>query len=139
MEPSQPGDAVVTVDVRDWPLVRLTYAGSPSETQLAAHLREIEEKVLARKQPFVQVIDQRYGAMPDALQRKLIVEHQTRMDAVYARYCIGEAYVVAPQNRGAMVAVFWMAKPPYPYTFVDTLDEALAWGRARLEEPKAGG
>jgi len=130
-------DAIVLVDVADWPLVLLTYAGSPSEAQLSAHLREIEEKVLARKQAFVQVIDQSHGEMPDALQRRLIVDHQTRMDAVYRRYCRGEVYVVAPKNRGAMIAVFWMAKPAYPYTFVDTLDEALSWARARLQEQKA--
>jgi hypothetical protein len=88
--------------------------------------------VLARRSAFVQVIDQSAGAMPGPLQRKLIAEHQSRMDELYTRHCLGEVYVVAPQNRGAMLAVFWMAKPGYPYAFVDTLDEAVAWAQAQL-------
>jgi hypothetical protein len=127
--------AVLLVDTSRWPLAVLTYAGRPSNEQLEEHLKEIEEKVLARGDYFVQVIDQSRGEMPDALQRSLIAQHQERMEAQYTKYCLGEAYVVTPQIRGAMVAVFWLAKPPYPYTFVDTLGEAVAWARTRLAEP----
>jgi hypothetical protein len=115
-------------------MVVLTYAGAPTGRELKRHLDEIERDVLAKREPFVQIIDQQRGQVPDAMQRALIAEHQGRMDAVYARYCCGEAYVVTAESRAAMTAVFWLAKPPYPYVFVDTMDEAVAWCRTRMQE-----
>jgi hypothetical protein len=135
VDPSPSGVARLVVDMSRWPLVVLTHAGQPTDEQLAAHLDEIERTVLARRAPFVQVIDQSRGEMPSPQQRALIAAHQAKMDEFYARYCRGEAYVVAPAIRGAMVAVFWIAKPPYPYVFVDSLDEALEWARRALVPP----
>ncbi|HWL89303.1 MAG TPA: hypothetical protein VNO21_26045 [Polyangiaceae bacterium] len=121
--------AALTVDVARWPIVVLTYEGKPAHCVLAEHLREIEEKVLSVREPFVQVIDQTQGDIPDALQRAQIAEHQAKMGDAYRRFCVGEAYVCSSRMRSAMIAVFWQAPPPYPYTFVRTLTEALAWAR----------
>jgi hypothetical protein len=125
-------NATLLVDTHRWPLVVLTYAGAPSNALLEAHLREIEQKVLSRDEAFVQIIDQKKGVMPDAVQRSLIADHQEKMELKYAKYCLGEAYVVTPDLRAAMTAVFWLAKPPYPYVFVDTMDEALNWCHRHL-------
>jgi hypothetical protein len=124
---------VLTVDTSGWPMVELVYRGTPSDSALSEHLREIEEKVLARREPFVQIIDQREGTMPDAIQRALIAEHQRRMEDAYRDYCRGEVYIVSKQTRQAMTAVFWLAPPPYPYAFVETPPEAFAWARERMQ------
>jgi len=115
-------------------LVVLTYAGKPDQKLLARHLKDVEDRVLARGEPFVQIIDSSRGEMPDAVQRAMIAAHQRKMDRAYRNLCLGEAYVVSPNIRGAMVAVFWVAKPPYPYTFVENFPAALAWAQARLNE-----
>src|SRR5262249_14340379 len=119
--PTPAGAAVLSVDVSRWPLAVLTYAGKPTEQQFADHLREVEETGLARREPFVQVINQKHGERPDAFQRALVADHQKRMEHLYREFCLGEAYVVSSEMKGAMVAVFWMAKPPYPYTFVESV------------------
>jgi len=132
--PSPTGETVLTVDVARWPIVVLTYAGKPSLPQLANHLRELEEKVLSRKERFVQIIDQTQGEIPDAMQRALIAEHQSKMEELYEQYCVGEVYVCTSRMRSAMIAVFWRAKPQYAYTFVDTFAEAARWARQRWYE-----
>ena len=132
-----PEQAMLVVDTSRWPLVILTYSGRPTNEQLESHLREVEEKVLSRREHFVQVIDQSRGEMPDAVQRAQIAAHQERMENEYSTYCLGEAYVVTPQSRGAMVAIFWLAKPPYPYLFADGIAEAITWAKARLKEPRS--
>lgn len=129
---SSPTPFVLSVDLARWPIVLLTYAGTPTDDAVRAHLAEVEDKVLARRQPFVQIIDQTRGAPPDPIQRALIVDHQKRMRDAYAAYCLGEVYVAPPDVRGAMVAVFWMEQPPYPHAFVGNLAEALVWARARF-------
>lgn len=128
--------AVLRVDTSRWPVSILTYSGKPTNEQLADHLREVEAKVLGRGEPFVQIVDQRRGEMPDAVQRATIAEHQLRAEAQYRSHCRGEVYVVSAQVKGAMVAVFWRAPPPYPYTFVESMADALDWARTRLVEPQ---
>jgi len=123
----------LTVDTSRWPMVVLTYSGQPSDEQLAEHLREIEERVLSRHERFVQVIDQSRGQQPDPIQRAMIADHQRKMDAAYRDYCLGEVYIAPPAMRGAMVAVFWQAKPPYPYAFVEAVDEAVRWAESRMK------
>ncbi|HSN92886.1 MAG TPA: hypothetical protein VLS93_16770 [Anaeromyxobacteraceae bacterium] len=123
------------VDVSRWPLVILTYQGRPTNEALEAHLAEIEQTVLARRERFAQVIDQRGGARPDPMQRAIIASHQGRMADAYSRQCAGEAYVASQELRGAMTAVFWREPPRYPVKFFDTLEEAVAWALERLAAP----
>ncbi len=124
--------ASLAVSTQQWPIVVLTYFGRPTNRQLEDHLEDIERRVLSRCDRFVQIIDQRGGSM-DPVQRSLIASHQGRMKERYEKYCVGEVYVASPETRGAMVAIFWMAPPPYPYAFVETYAEALTWARARLD------
>jgi len=138
LPPSPQGDATLTVDTSRWPLVLLTFSGKPTDQQVADHLKEIEERVLGRRERFVQIVDQRRGEPPDAVQRALIAEHQKEMEHVYRRCCLGEAYVVSPETQRAMVAVFWMAKPLYPYTFLESLGEAIEWAQQKLKEAGSG-
>jgi hypothetical protein len=127
----------LSVDLSRWPLVVLTYQGRPTNEALEAHLDEIEKKVLARRERFTQVVDQREAARPDPVQRATIAAHQARMAEAYARHCAGEAYVATPELRGAMTAVFWREPPRYPVKFFGSLEEAIGWAQARLSEPAA--
>ncbi len=122
------------MSVARWPLVLLAYTGRASNEQWTEHLHEVEDKVLRRRQPFAQVIDQRHGEMPDVVQRSLVADHQQRMAEVYEKCCIGEAYVGDQHMRAAMRRVFWQAKPPYPYEFFETLGEGMEWARGRLRQ-----
>jgi hypothetical protein len=123
-----------SVDVSHWPVVILTYSGNPAIPQVAEHLREIETRVLARRRPFVQIVDQRAGEPLDPARRALVASHQNRMSFSYAEYCLGEAYVASASMRSTMTAVAWVAKLPYPHVFVDTLEQGIAWGRERVQE-----
>ena len=124
-------DSKLTVDITRWPLVVLRTIGTPSDSELRAHLQEIESLVLAREEPFVQIIDQRKAGALNAGQRALIAEHQSAMDGLYARFCRGEAYVADQAMKGIMIAVFWQAKPPYPYRFFERMPEAERWAREK--------
>lgn len=126
--------ARLVIDVSRWPLAVLTHRGRPSDQELRDHLHELEQVILGRNTRFIQIIDQSDAERPDAFQRGLISEHQERMDSVYRRLCIGEAYVNMGAVRGAMKAVFWVAPPPYPFRLADTLGEAMDWARARARE-----
>ena len=129
---SEISKSYLTVDVASWPIVTLTTAGSPTDDQLRQHLKEIETQVLHQSRDFVQIIDQRKAETLHAGQRAIIAEHQLEMADLYGRYCRGEAYVASETMKGVMIAVFWQAKPPYPYQFFETLQDAEVWARQTL-------
>lgn len=54
------------------------------------------------------------------------------MEDAYREYCRGEVYIVSKESRQAMTAVFWLAPPPYPYAFVGSASETLAWAKEHL-------
>jgi hypothetical protein len=120
------------VDTTAWPVVVLTCVGRASDAEWTGHLREIEEKVLARREPFVQVIDQTRIVAPDPIQRSLIVRHQIQMEHRYKQFCRGEVYVAPTEVQIVFSSVFCQARPPYPFTFAETMDEALRWAQAHL-------
>ena len=123
----------LTVNTAAWPLAVLTYAGDPPVGEVRAHLEEIETDVLARDEPFVQVVDLSRAERPNPAQRLAIAEHQKENEERYERLCLGEAYVVpTAEVKGAMTGVFFAAKPAYDYVFVTTLDDAIAWARECL-------
>lgn len=132
--PARPDDGTFHVDTTAWPLVLLTTVGTPSDQELQAHLDEIEERVLKRRLPFVQIVDQRKAGEIDAGQRAIIAQHQKELEWLYRMYCKGEAYVADAKLKGIMIAVFWQAKPAYPYAFFDGLDEAREWALKLLLE-----
>ena len=132
IETSKLYDRPLTVDTSGWPLVVLTTHGSPSEDELRQHLLEIETEVLSRHQDFVQIIDQREAESLNALQRSIIAEHQEHMKDTYTKHCRGEAYVTDEKMKGVMIAVFWQAKPTYPYRFFETFGDAEVWARRIL-------
>ena len=120
------------VDTSKWPVVFLTCVGRASDAEWTGHLREIEEKVLARREPFVQVIDQTRIIAPDPIQRSMIVRHQIHMEHRYKQFCRGEVYVAPAEVQLVISSVFCQARPAYPYTFVETMDEALRWAKGQL-------
>ena len=120
------------VDTSAWPVVHVRCVGRASDAEWAGHLREIEEKVLARREPFVQVIDQTRIVAPDPIQRAIIVRHQLQMEHRYKQFCRGEVYVAPAEMQLVMSSVFCQARPVYPYAFVENLDEATRWAAERL-------
>lgn len=123
------------VDTEDWPLVYLRYSGVPSEHELARHLREIEEGVLARQAPFLQVIDQRAAEVaPEPRHRELIRRHQEERAVEYREHCRGEVYWTTPETRAAIMEIFATCPPGYPYVFTFDLADTIAWLHERLEE-----
>ncbi len=133
IERSESRSGELTVEIGAWPLVRIQHIGEPSDDLVAAHLNEIEEVVLARKDAFGMIVNQSAASRPTPVQRAMIAEHQTRNAERYRLHCVAEAYITPdPALRGGMIAVFWRSAPDYPYIFVDTDSEAESWVRDHL-------
>lgn len=76
------------------------------------------------------------GGLPDAAARRAgadwIARNRRRMET----HCAGLDFAFAsPLSRGALTAVFWIAKPPVPWTMHSTLAAAIDSALERLGRP----
>lgn len=116
-----------------FPIVVTTYPFRMSLAALPAYHAEYE-RVLAREQPFVSLVDMRPCVeMPDADVRRAMAEWGDRVAEARMRWVLGVSFVVTnPLVRGALTAVHWQTPPRQPTVVVSTPTEGLAFLLERL-------
>ena len=120
-------------DDRDFPIVRLHAYGESTDREVAERIAFIQRH-LDERQPMALVFDTTGGTALSAKQRKMWTDWLSTHDRLIRRYMVGCAIVASSSVvRGVFTAVFWVYRPPMPYTFVGTAAEADAWVRDRLE------
>lgn len=119
------------VDDRHFPLVISTLParfGNEEIDEFLAH----HDRILARNQRYGTVTDvSSVGIIPDARFRRRITDWQIDRLESMRRLTVGTAIVApTPLLRGALTAIGWVVKAPYPEAVVATMPE----GVARLRE-----
>lgn len=123
----------LTVDDTDFPLLRIVFAGSPSDDDVRAYF-EAYDRVLARRQRYALLFDASRAEPSPTLQRRK-AEFLKQRASVLGALCLGGAYVItSPVVRGALSAVFWIQPLPYAHVVVPTVAEGEAWCRRRLDD-----
>lgn len=101
-----------------------------------------QRALLRRGEPYVQVADASRAHVMSSMQRRLVAEFSRETSDDAARLCQGTAVVIANTVvRGALTAVTWLVKLPYPLAIVSTMAEGIAqcrvWSeRARIPFPR---
>lgn len=76
------------------------------------------------------------GGLPDAAARRAGADWIARNRRRMEQHCVGLDFAFAsPLSRGALTAVFWIAKPPVPWTMHATLAAAIDSALDRLGRP----
>ncbi len=120
-------------DESRWPLVRVVFPKVPSDlAALDEHFRHIDG-VLARRTPFVLIIDQREAGALDAAARDRIRQFRTSRFALLQRYRRATAFLTGTSlQKATMNAIVAVAPGSSPEQMFDSLEEAERWGLACL-------
>ena len=119
-------------DDSEFPLVRLHAHGQSTDAEVAERIAFLERQA-ERGEPFALVFDTTGSKPLTASQRKMYTDWLEQHTERAAREILGCAFVVTSAlNRGIFTGVFWVWKPPMPYTFCGSRAEAEVWARARL-------
>ena len=104
----------------------MTLRGVLSDDEYAQML-DASEAVLARREPYVGVVDLReLRRAPDARQRRLIASRAREMDKKYGEASLCSIMVVnSPLMRGALTAVEWLRGREQRDLWVATMEEAM--------------
>ena len=106
-------------------LVVVTWSGQATDADFESFFAD-QRALLARRMPYVQIADASRAQVMSSTQRRLMAQFSTETSDAAARLCKGTAVVISSTLvRGAMTAVSWLVKFPYPIAIVGTFDEAM--------------
>jgi hypothetical protein len=131
-------------DESRWPLVRVTCPKAEVDvTSLESHLRYLDS-VLARRRPYVLVIDARGSAPMDARSRDRMRQHRMANNEAMGQLQRGVAIVVdCTLQRAIMGAILAVSPGPWRDMIFDSMPEAERWASecltATREERGVGG
>jgi len=124
----------IQVDMARFPIVIVRWQGTNTDAQMLAYLSTMTS-IVQRPEPKVIVYDALTAQIPAPSQRRLQGEWMVTHQASMARWGAGTAFVFSSAvMRGALTAVLWLAPIPNGHFVTSTVEEALAWGEARLRE-----
>ena len=114
------------IDLSLWPVAMVTIFRRPLDDEFDGFLRELDA-LLARQQPFALVYDIRRASAANARQRAASAAFIQRHGEA-TKLCLGLAFLTDnPLVEGAVTAICWLTKPPFPMKCFRDPEEGLLW------------
>ncbi|HSC88484.1 MAG TPA: STAS/SEC14 domain-containing protein [Polyangiaceae bacterium] len=115
-----------------WPIVVSRAEGESTDADMEDYLSMLE-RMLARRERHVIIVDATGGKLLKGQHRKALAEWTRQNEAALRRYRAGLALVTSSAVlRGMITAVYWLTPAPFPYQPVSNMDEAWRWAEAQL-------
>lgn len=131
--------ALTTVDLTHWPILVVNAPPGFTDAELQAYYDSIGKAMLARPEPYANIIDARNAPTPTASQRKIMAGFRERHAQHIRQYCRGSAFVFeSAVMRGIITAIHWLRQPEMPHKSFATMFEAMTWARAQLNVGATG-
>lgn len=125
------------VSVRDLNVVHVQVVGAPTVANLQLYLGELTAAIRSVDRFAVIVNGVRADAFP-AKYRGVLSSWMKTTQAEFEGRWVCCAFVISNRTlRGALLALFWLNKPYYPFVVVPNEAEAWKWTRERLAAPGA--
>ena len=123
----------VEVDDAAWPLAVMVVPARLDAPAIMSMFRGMDW-LFARGSRFALVVDTRaLSRLPNAVERRLLVQELSNRDALEARFNVGNGIILTSMMaRGVLTAIQWLRPTPVPQTFVATHAEGVAWCCGRL-------
>jgi hypothetical protein len=131
-------DRAYLVDESRWPLVRITVpVHDPDMPEFERYLGTLA-RLLARRQPYVIVVDARAGGSIPVQQRERLRQYRRQVFGEAQRYQRGIAFVVESAiQRAVLSSLLWLAPEPSPSKVFSSVLEAEAWAESCLPRSHA--
>lgn len=132
--PVRDTSTVPTYDESEWPIfyVRMPPVALSAEG-FEAHLDRCS-KLYTRGQRFCMLIDMADHPPLGPVRRKAVADRMVEDGRRHRGVMLGCALVVrSPTSRGGVTAINWIARPEYPFTAFEDVEEAKKWIAQLLE------
>ena len=113
-----------------------TFPSRYSDAELFAAFDELDAlvaKVAKDGHRYCLLSDVTRARVGNAVHRKRIAETFTATRRLMGDRVAGQGFVMAhPVQRGALTAILWLARPPWPIETFATRDAAITWAEGKL-------
>lgn len=133
-------DSAIVIDEGYAPIYLVAWFGAPTEVTARAYFTwstGIIEEAIRGSRNIVIIVDSEDAGRPTAKVRALMAElseHMPRAEKLIAVFVA----LPNPLVRGAMTAMQWVTRKPWPMTVVSSLEEGLTRGLATLRAAGVG-
>lgn len=106
-----------------------------SDEELSAFLEHQDKRIQQFNHPFahIMVLGKITGMSPK--QRAMWAEADLKGREIDKKWNCGQAFVIASAIQRATIRFVYFVQPPvYPYTVVETMNEAVGWAIKKLRE-----
>lgn len=122
----------IDVNYERRPLIVATFFGSPTDQQFAEYLEALAKNLMEcirTGKKTALLLDTTYAPIPaSAGKRKQQADWLEKYSRELGIACVGTAFVIqSTLVRGAMTAVFWLQRLPYPHTVAASYEQGEAW------------
>lgn len=128
---------MIIFDTRHDPLHLQAFPPVFTQDEVDAHFDEVEAYFVRRNPnlPTALLADARGILSTNARQRQRVALAFERLSPVLGQRAVAHAIVMdSAVVRGALTAVFWIKRPPWPIQLFGTMEEADLWIRQRFAE-----
>lgn len=121
---------------KHWPLVVVTFDGTPSPPAFGAFLARMEA-FLARRERHAYLLDGRQASMLGTSELRLQTDWLGRFKTELKAHSAGTALVVSSATVRFVLSAIYLVQPPVaPTESFGTVDEAYAWLSKRMRDEK---
>ncbi len=123
----------ISVDTSKWPLLILNHSGSYQEEQTELFLKTFNDFVMNNTERYALVADLSHRTNSSSNERRLMSRSMSKNKKLNIKYRVCTAMVFdSAVMRGALQAITWINKPPYPTKAFKNLEEAIAWAEKQF-------
>lgn len=133
--PARAGVTRVDIDTTMWPIVVVTPPLTPMTHELVERFKvEWTDLLNHRTERYVCINDLSHAPSMPPAQRRSMTDWMNENERNLAAQCCATAMVFDSMlMRGALTAMLWMFRPPYPTEVFKTREDALRWAREMLD------
>jgi len=127
-------DGAVQIDASQWPILIIRHDDKTNtEEQNLEFLKVFSEFVKSNKERYALVADLASAENTKSNDRRLLSKSMSQNKELNKKYRACAAIVFdSAVTRGALMALTWIFKPPYPTQTFKTVDDAIAWAKEQL-------
>ncbi len=127
-------DGAIKIDASQWPVLIIRHDHQTNTEAQNLHFFEVfGDFVKNNRERYALIADLASAENTKSNDRRLVSRSMSENKELNKKYRACTAIVFnSAVIRGALMALSWVFKPPYPTKTFKTLDEAVAWAKEQL-------
>jgi hypothetical protein len=124
----------IRLDISRWPVVIISPTFHVTDQSILDFMGSYFELIESKKERYAVVMDLTQRTNMTKSQRKILIDGMNKYKEFTSHYSAGTAVVFSSAViRSILMSIFWLFEPNYPTEICNTIEEALSWCQAQID------